>query len=830
LQVNFIGISMPELKRLLSKICLVISLVFFVFLFSIPAKGQNLLEEGTLKTLSSNQFSEEDIAKLYNKIKREGLSLEQFAELARKDGASSDEISKVLERLRKLEDAQNKTLLYEEESSSKQVKRENGKWGNENVPETERIFGMELFEKSNLSFEPNIRIATPSNYQIGANDELIIDLFGISEQTFLPKVSLDGKIRIPNVGLISVAGLTIEQATAKVKRSFSNIFAGVADGQTQVNLSLGNIRSIKVMVTGEVTKPGSYTVPSLSTIFNVLYAAGGPSQNGSFRNIIVVRNNKTIAKLDVYDFLKTGITKNNIRLQDNDVVKVFPYQYRVQLLGEVKRQGFFEALDKETLHDLLEISGGFSANAYQARVKVIRNTLSQKSVADVPIELFKMFPIQNGDVFKVDSLLARFENRVSIEGAVFRPGDFQLEPNLTVGKLIQKADGLKEDAFGTRGVIYRLSADNSLEMLSFNPTEVLVGSTKDIALKREDKVLIAFKSEIKEGKKVVINGDVLNPGIYDFANNMTIADLIVASGGFKESASLKRIEVSRRKMDVDRRLTTSEISIVKQFNLERDLQSGADVAFQLEAFDIISVFRNEGLVATKTVKVEGEVLFPGNYVLNRTNESISDIINRTGGLTGSSYPIAAMLLRKKQLNSTENILSLNKKRALKQQSKDSINARKIQDAENESSYDIVGIDLKKILKKPKGPEDLLMRDGDILVIPDAKQTVLVSGEVLYPVRIRFEKNHSLKNYVSEAGGFSAKALKRKSYVVYPNGRAKATKSFFGLKFYPNIIAGSEVVIPPKAEKRQVSAIEYATIITSLTSLLLLSYTLIKPAP
>jgi len=828
LQVNFRFIFMPQMKRLLSVKLFIIGLCFFILLMPQQGWAQNAFEVETLKTLKSEEIADDDIAKFYKRILQEGLSLEQFAERARRQGANPQEVSKVLARLQKYEDASNENF----ESESEKEVEENAKKQTsfKLIPEEERIFGMELFESSNFSFEPNLRIPTPSNYLIGAGDELLIDVFGYSEQTFNPKVSPDGKIRIPNIGLISVAGLTIEQASSKIKRSLSNVYSGVSTGQTQVSVTLGNIRSIRVMVTGEVSKPGSYTIPSLASVFNVLYAAGGPSKNGSFRNIVVVRNNKIISKLDVYEFLKTGISKNNIHLQDNDVVKVFPYQTRVQLIGEVKRQGYFEAKEKETLNDLFEIAGGFTSKAYQARVKVTRNTSSQKSVADVPNELYKMFTLNNGDIFKIDSLLDRYENRVKIEGAVFRPGDFKLQPNLTVGKLIQKADGLKEDAFGTRGVIYRLKADNMLEMLSFNPAEVLTGASKDIPLKREDKVLIAYKSESKEGRKVVVNGEVLYPGVYDYADNMTIADLIVAAGGFKESASLKRVEVSRRKFDVDRKSNTSEISIIKQFNLERELKNSGDAEFTLASFDMVSVFRNEGLVAQKTIKVEGEVLFPGSYVVSKSKETITDIILRSGGLTGNGYPEGAMLLRKKQMNGTDNIIALNKKRVLKQQSKDSLTSKKLDETEKESPYDIVGIDLDELLKKPGSPEDLLVRDGDILIIPDAKQTVLVSGEVLYPVRIRFQKRNSLKDYVSEAGGFSARALKRKSYVVYPNGRAKATKAFLGLKFYPKIIAGSEVVVPQKAEKRQVSAIEYATIITSLTSLLLLTYTLIQPTP
>ncbi|MCF8429811.1 MAG: SLBB domain-containing protein, partial [Bacteroidia bacterium] len=674
---------------------------------------------------------------------------------------------------------------------------------------------------------PNMKMPTPQNYQIGPDDELIIDIYGYSEETMNLNVSPDGNIRIPLAGIVQVSGLTIEQAKVKIIRALSQIYERINTGETKVNITLGNIRSIKVIIVGEVNLPGTYTLPSLATVFNALYASGGPNKNGSMRNIKVIRNNKVLATLDIYDFMLKAEAKGNIRLQDQDIIKINPYDNKIELKGEIKREGFFEVKKNETLKDVINFAGGFTNDAFKERIKVTRNTSKQKSVADIQQELFGMFNPKSGDVFQIDKLLNRYENRVQINGAVFRPGTYALENDLTVLKLINKAEGLKEDAFTTRAIIYRLKEDNSLTMLSINLLDAKDGKVSDILLQREDIIQIASKLDLKEGYNVTINGQVINPGSFSYAQNMKIEDLIIAAGGFKDAASYSRIEVSRRKFDVDKTKSNTEIAIVKQFDLDKDLKDNISLKFELEPFDIVNVFTQPGYEPQKNVTIDGEVLYPGKYTLEKNNEHISDLLRRSGGLTATSSIDGIILLRQKDKNIVENIIKANKLKALQKQSKDTADVNEqIQNSET-NEFDIVGIDVSKILKNPGSKADLLLREGDILKVPSVKQTVLVSGEVLYPVKVNINNAGGLRGFVNNAGGFSSKALKRKSYVVYANGTVKATKNFLVFNFYPKIKPGCEIVIPKKDLKKGTNMAEIAAITTSLSTLVFLVVTISK---
>jgi protein involved in polysaccharide export with SLBB domain len=475
----------------------------------------------------------------------------------------------------------------------------------------------------------------------------------------------------------------------------------------------------------------------------------------------------------------------------------------------------------------LNFAGGFTDNAYSERIKVIRNTSKQKSVADVSSDLFGMFTPKSGDVYIVDNILDRYENRVQINGAVFRPGFYALEEGLTVSKLIKKAEGLREDAFMTRAIIYRLKEDNTLEVLSLNTADIVSGKSKDVLLKREDVIQIASEKELKEGYNVSINGEVLRPGNFAYADNMRIEDLIIAAGGLKESASIKRIEVARRKKDADKLSKTGEIAIIKQFDVEKDLKDNEASKFILEPFDVVTVFPSSGYVTQKTIRVEGEVLYPGVYTISKNDEHISDIIQRSGGLTANAFADGAILLRPKIQTITDQYIKENKLKALKKQSKDSNEVFDQIEDEGANGFDIVGIDLAQILKKPNSKTDFLLREGDIIKIPFEKQTVMVSGEVLYPVRIKYKKSMGLRSYISNAGGFGAKAIKRRAYVVYANGTAKATKSFLGLNFYPKIKAGSEIVIPQRTERKTFTTLEFTSLLTAMSTLGLITFTLLK---
>ncbi len=779
-----------------------------------------------ISTIKIDELTDEQIADFWTKTQANGLTINQLEMEAKRRNMPTEEFNKLKDRINNLQNnsnlkSKNSNITYRKsinkgEKSEKEISSEKSK-----------IYGAELFNNKNLTFEPNLKMATPQNYQLGPDDELLIDIYGYSEESMNLKVSPDGNIRIPLAGIVQVSGLTIEQAKIRIIKSLSQVYDRILTGETKVNITLGNIRSIKVIIVGEANLPGTYTLPSLATVFNALYASGGPNINGSMRNIKVIRNNKTIAVLDIYDFMLKAEANGNIRLQDQDIIKINPYENKIEIEGEVKRTGFFEVQKNETLKDIINFAGGFTNDAYKEKIKVIRNTNKEKSVADIQQELYGIFTPKSGDVYTIDKLLARFENRVQINGAVFRPGTYALENGLTILKLITKADGLKEDAFLTRAIIYRLKEDNSLTMLSINLEDAKNGKVQDIVLQREDIIQIASKLDLKESYNVSIYGQVLKPGLFPFAQNMKIEDLIIAAGGFKEDASFNRVEVSRRKYDIDKTKTNTEIAIIKQFDLDKDLKDNPNLKFELEPFDIITVYRMPGYETQKNVSIEGEVLYPGSYTLEKNTERISDLLKRSGGLTAASSVDGIILLRKRIKSESENLIQYNKLKALKKQSKDTADINDKIVEENELEYDIVGIDVTKILKKPGSKADLLLREGDLIKVPNEKQTVLVSGEVLYPVRVNVNNASGLKGFVNNAGGFSSKALRRKAYVVYANGTVKATNSFLFLKFYPKIKPGSEIVIPKRDVKKGTSIAEITAIASTFTTIVFLIYTIQK---
>lgn len=801
--------------------CFVLLSVYFG---SINKANSQTLNLQNIATIKIDQLSDEQIADFWNKAQSNGIGITELEAETKKRKMSGLEFEKLKERINNLSiTSKTKSNIT---TSLRKVNENSNEFKETTENDNYKNFGSELFNNKNLTFEPNLKIATPQNYQLGPDDELIIDIYGYSEESMSLKISPDGNIRIPLAGIVQVSGLTIEQARMRITKSLSQIYDRINTGETKVNISLGNIRSIKVLIMGEVTMPGTYTLSSFSTVFNALYHSGGPSKNGSMRNIKVIRNNRVIANLDIYDFLMKGEAKGNIRLQDQDLIKISPFENKVEIKGEVKRNGYFEIQKNETLKDLITYAGGFTNEAFKEKIKVTRNTSKQKSVADIQNELINMFSPKSGDVYTVDKLLERFENRVQIKGAVFRPGVYALENNLTVTKLIEKAEGLTEDAFLTRAIIYRLKEDNSLMMLSVNLTDIKNNLATDIRLEREDIIQIASKLELKQSYGVIINGEVLKPGDYPYAQNMKIEDLIIAAGGFKETAALTRVEVSRRKFDIDKTVINSEIAIIKRFELNNELKENSNLKFELEPFDIVNIYAISGYEPQKNVTIEGEVLYPGNYTIERNNEKISDIIKRGGGLTASAFKDGIILLRKKNRDYSTTIIYQNKLKALRKQSKDSNSILDVYEEEN-SLYDIVGINVSKILKKPGSKEDLLLRDGDILKVPYEKQTVLVSGEVLYPIKVNINNANSLRGFVSNAGGFSSKALKRKSYIVYANGTVKATHNFLFVKIYPKVKPGCEIVVPKREVRKPVSVLEVTTIASTLTTLVFLIVSLSK---
>ncbi|OYU95311.1 MAG: capsule biosynthesis protein [Bacteroidetes bacterium B1(2017)] len=805
-------------------------LLVFVLIGSNKSYSQNSFANSqNLSSLRVDDLSDQQVITFKKQFLASGYSEGQLEEELIKRKLPPSELDKLQKRLLELE---TKGKLSSSQEKSKDTEKTKGRTTegaqNENPFEalSPKIFGSELFNNPKLSFEPNLKMATPLNYQLGPDDELLIDIFGFSEQSFQLRVSPEGHVRIPNLGPVQVAGLTVEQAQIKIRSQLVKLYPRIASGETSVSVNLGSIRNIKVIILGEVNLPGTYSLPSLATVFNALYSSGGPNLNGSFRNIKVYRGNKLIAKIDMYDFLINGNSKGNIALKDQDVIKVEPYENRVEVSGFVKREGLYEVLPKDNLNTLLSFAGGFKSNAYTNRIKVIRNTGTQKSVADIEKASFGSFIPKNGDMYTIDSALSRFENRISIEGAVFRPGYYSLEGNTSLKKLIANAEGLKEDAFMTRATILRKKADNTMEVVSVDLNEVVNGS-KDLELKREDLVSIASKISMQEKNTITINGPVMNPGVYAFADNMRIEDLIVIAGGLKESASLINILVAQRSFNVDKANPTGELSKVLTFSINKDLKDEKGSNYVLLPNDVVTIFTQSGYQEQKQVQLNGEVMFPGTYVLSKGHERISDVLKRAGGLTANGFPGGAILIRPRGNSYRDKIVKENKIETLKKLSKDTSMVTDEIEKELQKTADIVGINLDKILKNPGSKEDLFLSENDVLEIPSMQQTVLVSGQVLYPVRLRYNGGSSFRNYVSMSGGFSSRALRKRSYIVYANGTAKDTKNFLFFHFYPKVKPGSELVIPVKETHKSVSVLEVVTIATSLTSMLLIISTLTK---
>jgi len=806
--------------------------LFFTYTVNQVFAQQNSgLSLQNLNQVKVDQLTDEQISSFWKQAKASGYTRPRLEALARDRRMPETELQKLMQRIDKLEQKTEQTTL---KTDSKTATAAPSLGGNQTLESTDakpdvkklsKVFGADVFTNPKITFEPSLNIPTPANYILGPGDELALDIYGYSEASYQLKVTPDGSIRIPGAGLVKVSGASIEQARTRITNLLKNVYSTIASGQTLVNVSITSIRSIKVSVVGEAFSPGTYTLPSLATVFNVLHACGGPSQNGSLRTITVIRAGKPVAQVDVYEFLVKGNARSNITLQDQDIVKINPYEARVEVKGQVKTPALFDMKTKETLKDLIEFTGGFTTTAYTEKIKVQRNTATQKSIADVDAQVFGMFIPANGDVYEVGELLTRYENRVTIEGAVFRPGEFGLTPGMTIKILIGMANGLKEDAFTSRAIIYRLKEDNTLGMISFDLGAVMSGSAADVTLKREDRIIIASKLEMREAYKVRIEGEVMMPGTYDFAENMKLEDIIIAAGGLKESATVKQIQVGRRTSNADRTSAITDIATVFTLSVERDLKENPQAAsFELQPFDIITVFPNPGYLNQSTVKIYGQVMYPGEFVISKNKERISEVLKRAGGITNDGFAEGAILIRQRVTGPNQTMITANKNRALKKLSEDDTYKDILKQDEFGRNFDLFAIDVKKILKNPGGKEDIYVFDRDVINVPRVLQSVLVSGEVLFPVKIVYERGKSFSQYISESGGFTSSAHKRKAFVVYANGSAKSTKNFLFVHFRPKLKPGAEIIVPPKEKREKLSTAETVSVITSTTTLLLIMTT------
>lgn len=788
--------------------------------------AQNLPQN--ISSVNVNALSDAQIQQLVQQGHAAGLSDSQIVQQAQEKGLPADQAQILQKRISIVSSSGNGASVSDSTQSRDLNYKANGadqpKQNTNEINGTPPIFGADLFRNSNLTFEPNLNLATPVNYIIGPNDQLNISIYGNSLVNWKLNVSPEGNINIPGIGLLNVSGKTIEQATASIKSKLAANNYAVGHGTT-VQVSLGNIRSIKVILVGEVQKPGTYTLPSLATVFNALYAAGGPNNNGSFRQIEVIRDNRIIKRLDVYDFLLKGEQKDNIGLQDQDIIRIPTYRVRVQMSGQVKNPALFEVLPGETLQDVIGFAGGFTDQAYTALIKVSQISDQQRRITDVTESDFKNYIPLRGDIYTVESILNRYENRVTIQGAVFRPGQYELEKGLTLLQLIQKAAGIKEDAFTGIGTITRLKQDNTREIISFNLGDLLNKSTPDIALQREDVVNISSIFDLTDRYTVTIKGAVRNGGEFAYADSMSVEDLIIKAGGFSQGGSAKRIEVARQVNNSDPFSKASGVAQVFTIDIDPELKSSKN--FTLKPYDIVSVYTLPGYETQRTVRVEGEVIYPGYYVIKNKDEKISDIIARAGGLSASADVDGGTLKRSntailgvdKNKSDTAEIAKERIERLARLQNgyKDSTNAAN--DATiSAQRNDFVGIDLKKILQQPGSNIDLLVEDGDEIRIPKQQQIVRVNGEVLYPSAVVFQNNKTFLDYVSNAGGFSPEALKRGAYVVYANGTVKGTRKFLFWNSHPAVKPGSEIYVPKKPAPKGNATAQIIGYVTALASL------------
>jgi protein involved in polysaccharide export with SLBB domain len=815
----------PTLKMKHYKLWITLLMFCATFMAYLPVNAQTLPQN--VSTLNVNDLTDAQIRELVQQARSAGLTDSQLIQEAQRRGMSATQAQNLQKRIADLRtkdtNATNSsatTTTTDQTSRSLNYQPDTVNTPNNNAASNQPpIFGANLFRNGSATFEPNLRLATPVNYVLGPGDQLNINVYGNSLVNWKLEVSPEGNINIPGVGILNVAGKTIEQATSAINSKLAANNYAIGRG-TSVKVTLGDIRSIKVIMVGELVRPGTYTVPSLATAFNALSAAGGPNNNGSFRRIEIIRNNRVVRRLDVYDFLLKGDQKDNITLRDQDIIRVPTYTTRVELRGEVKSPALFEVLPGEFLQDVLRFAGGFTNTAYTARIKVSQISDDQRRITDVSENDFKNYIPLRGDVYTVDRILDRYTNRITINGAVFRPGEYELENGMTLLQLIQKTAGLKEDAFTGRGTITRLKPDNSTEMISFNVNDV-INRTVTIPLQREDVVTISSIFDLRDQYRVNIIGEVRSPGEFAYADSMKVEDLILMAGGFAEGASPKRIEVSRRINTANPNSKESQVANVYRIDVDAQLRTG-QANFTLRPFDIVSIFALPGYEKQRIITIEGEVLYPGPYVIQKKNEKISDLLVRAGGLTASADPDGGTLKRNNiailgvdQNKVDTAAISRERIEKLAQVNRSVSNT---DDSAIQVRNNYVGIDLKQILKKPGSSTDLLLEDGDILRIPKQQQIVRVNGQILYPSAVTYAKGKTFNDYVLNAGGYAPDALKRGAYVVYPNGTVRGTRKFLFFNSHPPVKAGSEIFVPKKPERRGISTTEIIGLTTGIASL------------
>lgn len=679
-----------------------------------------------------------------------------------------------------------------------------------------QVFGRDIFRNSDLTFEPSMNIATPTDYRLGPGDQVVIEVWGASEANITQKVTPDGYISIPDIGPVAVNGLTVQAASERIRGKLSKIYSGMktanVDLSTNVKVSLGQIRTIQVNIMGEVARPGTYALSSFSTVFHALYKAGGISELGSLRNIKVVRGGRTVATVDVYDYIINGRSHSDIRLQEGDVILASPYDALVLIQGKIKRPMYYEMKSSESVLTLINYAGGFTNDAYSSAVTVERNNNKEKTICTVDDMNYGVFKVKDGDIVSIGAILDRYDNRVEIKGAVYRPGFYAMGNDIsTVRDLIQKADGLLDDAFTNRAVLHRENPDKTLEVISVNTKGILNGTEPDILLQKNDILFIPSIYDLEAKGTLEIVGEVFSPGVFPYAANTKLEDLIIMAGGLTEAASTVRVDVTRRLNDAKSTKKTKDISKTFSFSVKDGFVVEGEPGFILEPYDQVFVRRSPGYSQKINVTINGEVEFEGNYALNVRNERLSDVIKQAGGLTEFAYLEGARLERQltyeEYLQAKELMAMITSNN--KVEGNDSIVVPEVT-----RTYP-VGIDLVEIMKNPHSEIDPVLQDGDVVIIPQLMTTVSVSGSVRKPNTVVYNPTMKLKDYISEAGGYAERARKSGTFILYPNGHIKELGKSASAK---EIIGGSKIIVPQKAKSQWNIGTTLSTVTTSVSML------------
>ena len=832
--------------------------ILICLILSIQSFSQNFSD---LSNVNFSELSNSQIDLLLRRASSQGFNEFDLLKMARVQGMSQSELEKLDKRFKSAKTiarvAENASTPLEETRLRKRWKEEM-----EVFREVESdIYGYDVFRGNTfLSFQSNLNVPTPLDYVIGPGDKLFIDIYGQSENYYQVEVSPDGDAILENIGPVNLSGLSLENAKKRLMSRFKPVYSGLNDNSTFINISVGIPRAIRVNIVGEVNLPGTYNFSAFNTAYNAIYVAGGITENATLREIKLYRNNKLVNTIDVYKFLNRGDGSSNIRLENNDLIVVGPYTNRVTIEGSVKIPGKFETKQDETLADLLSYSGGLSENAFKKSIKLTRIIDGELKIVDINSDQFEFFKPMSGDKYQVDQIIEKYNNRVIVNGAVFRPGTFSVFDGMSIKDLIEKAGGLKSDVYYEKAYVVRTNKDYSTTTISIDLKNEM--NNPSFILKEEDILNILSLNDLSEDSYVEISGEINNPGVFPYSENLSVSDLILLAGGFKENASESRIEINRR-LSSDEKLNENNITEILTFDFNQNLKESPII---IKPFDQIIIRKNPNFYVQQYARVEGEVMYPGKYAISSKNERISDLMNRSGGFKNMAYLKGATLIRLTEFaelksDLTKKIKNLNdlkikvssKKGALTESEvllikriDEDLKNLETQKNENKnlasyakteriseiikknsvqgdipiSKSEAIGIDLEEIIRSPKSKSDLLLKEGDVIVVPKKVETVRLRGELLYPTTVRFIPNKSLKYYIDSSGGFDNKAKRSDTYIVYANGDVARTKKFLFFNIYPKAEPGSEVIVPKKPLKNPIAANQLLNFTTGLATLIL----------